>query len=567
MIDRVVRNSLIVSYQRFSKVVPQGLGRLLVCVGVCIGWVAGPVAVWGATRGTSAARAKPNVIVILADDLGYGDVRALNENGKIATPHFDKLAAAGMVFTDAHTGSSVCSPTRYGLITGRYAWRSKLQSFVLGGLSPRLIEPGRETLASMLKKHGYHTACVGKWHMGMNWNLKPGTSVSELTIESREQVFNVNYDQPIADGPNAVGFDTYYGISASLDMVPYTFIENTRVTKLPTEDRDFPLMLGREMGRCRKGPTAPGFEVEQVLPELTRYACEYIKGRAQGAKNGQPFFLYLPLASPHTPIAPTKEWQGKSGLNYYGDFVMQTDAAVGELLQTLSQQGLADDTLVILTSDNGCSPQADFPALLAKGHNPSYKFRGHKADIYEGGHRVPFLVRWPGKVAPGSTTRQLTCLTDIMATVAEIVGEKLGEATAVDSFSFLPVLKGDASPTTRQNVIHHSINGAFAIREGDWKLCLCPGSAGWSAPRPGRDDTTGLPPVQLFQLGEDVGETNNRQATEAETVKRLTKRLEDQVAAGRTTPGAPQKNAVEVDIWRGGKATPAPNPAKSKKKA
>ena len=257
----------------------------------------------------------PSILVVLADDLGYGDVRRYNPAGKIPTPNLDRLAAEGMTFTDAHASSAVCTPTRYGLLTGRYSWRSRLQSGVLGGLSPRLIEPGRMTVASLLKQHGYHTACIGKWHLGMDWTLRPGRSIEELGIESRDQVWNVDYARPIANGPNAVGFDEYDGIAASLDMVPYTFIADDRVTALPTEDRDFPLMLGREQGRCRQGPAAPGFDVADVLPELTRKAVDFIERRADDAKRGPPFFLYWPLASPHTPIVPTPEWRGKSGLN------------------------------------------------------------------------------------------------------------------------------------------------------------------------------------------------------------------------------------------------------------
>jgi len=252
----------------------------------------------------AAAAEKPNIVYVLCDDLGYGDLKCLNANGRIATPNFDRVAAQGMIFTDAHSGSAVCSPTRYGILTGRYAWRSKLQQGVLGGLSPRLIESDRLTVAELLKKQGYHTAAIGKWHLGMNWVKQPGKDVTELAVETPEQVWNVDFARPISDGPNAVGFDFYFGISASLDMVPYTFIRNDRAMIVPTVDKQFPLMIGREGGTTRQGPAAPQFEVEEVLPALTREAVEYINARAPEAKTGQPFFLYLPLASPHTPIAP-----------------------------------------------------------------------------------------------------------------------------------------------------------------------------------------------------------------------------------------------------------------------
>jgi arylsulfatase A-like enzyme len=506
----------------------------------------------------SAAPAKPNILYVLCDDLGYGDVKCLNPKGKIATPHLDKLAAGGMIFTDVHSSSSVCTPTRYGIMTGRYNWRSKLQSSVLGGLSPRLIEPGRLTVAQLLKNHGYHTAAIGKWHLGMDWVKKEGQTVAELNIESAAQVNSVDYTQPIKNGPTAVGFDYYFGISASLDMVPYTFIENDRVTKLPTVEKDFPMFLGREQGKCRRGPAAPDFEIEDVLPTLTAKAINYVKSRAADAKAGKPFFLYLPLASPHTPVVPTKEWQGKSGLNFYADFVMQTDHSIGQLLAELDKQGLAQNTLVIVTSDNGCSPQADFPGLLAKGHNSSADFRGHKADIFDGGHRVPFLVRWPARVKANTLSQQTLCLTDLMATAADLIGTKLPDTAGEDSVSFLPALLGQEQHTPlREAVVHHSINGSFAIRQGHWKLALCRDSGGWSDPKPGSPKAAPLPPVQLFNLDTERGEQTNVQDQHPEVVARLTKLLEKYVADGRSTPGAPQQNAVPIQLVKATKAAPA----------
>jgi arylsulfatase A-like enzyme len=484
--------------------------------------------------GPGTAAEKPNIVVILADDLGYGDVKCFNPGGKIATPHLDKLAAGGTMFTDANTPSAVCSPTRYGLVTGRYAWRGKLKSGVLGGLSPRLIEQGRLTLAQMLKDRGYHTACIGKWHLGMDWQLKPGGRVTELGIESREQVFNVDYTQPIRNGPNAVGFDRFFGIAASLDMVPYTFIENDRVVANPTEDRDFAMVLGSESnGRCRKGPAAPGFEVEDVLPTLTKKAVAYIDERA---KTKTPFFLYLPLTTPHTPVIPLKEWRGKSGLNPYADFVMATDQAVGDVLAAIQANGLDRKTLVIFTSDNGCSPMADFPALAKLGHNPNYVFRGHKADIYEGGHRVPLIARWTGTIPAGAKSDQLIGLTDIMATCAEVSGAVVPGTAAEDSISFAHVWTGSKTAPRREGLVVQSSNGSFAIRDGMWKLCRCPGSGGWSPPRPGSADEKGLPAVQLYDLAKDIGEKTNLQDRHPEIVARLTKQLEKWTADGRSTP-------------------------------
>lgn len=511
-----------------------------------------------ADAGRAAEAAKPNIVYILCDDLGWGDVSRLNPASKIQTPHFDRIAREGAAFHDMHSGSAVCSPTRYGVMTGRYAWRSKLQSFVLGGLSPRLIEPGRMTVASLLKTHGYHTACIGKWHLGMDWVKLPGKQVAELNIESPQQVNNVDYNQPIANGPRSVGFDYYFGISASLDMVPYTFIENERVAASPTESKSFAMFLGRG-AQTRLGPTAPEFDAASVLPQLTERAVAYIAERAADAKAGQPFFLYLPYASPHTPILPTAPWKEKSGLNYYADFVLQTDDCVGQLLAALDKHGLAENTLVVLTSDNGCSPQADFAELAAKGHNPSGPFRGNKADIYEGGHRVPFLVRWPARVKGGRVSQQTGCLTDLLATAAEIVGAKLPADAGEDSVSFLPALLGEDQAPLREATVHHSINGSFAIRQGDWKLCFCRGSGGWSAPRPGQE-ASDAPADQLFNLKADIGETKNVAAEHPEVVARLTALMEKYLADGRSTPGPAQKNAVPIVLRKS-------NPPAGKKKA
>jgi len=486
----------------------------------------------------------PNFVFILCDDLGYGDVRCLNPEGKIATPNMDRLAREGMSFTDAHTSSGVCSPTRYGIMTGRYSWRSKLQSGVLGGLSPRLIEPGRTTVAEMLRAQGYKTGCIGKWHLGMDWVVKPGKTVAELNIEAPEQAWSVDFTQPAKNGPTSVGFDSYFGISASLDMVPYCFIENDHVTAQPTETMKLVMNKGGPVSYTREGPGAPGFTGEGVLPAFLHHAEEFIANH-----KGAPFFLYMPLTAPHTPIMPNSEWKGKSGLNLYADFVMETDAVVGRIMAALEKHDLAENTVLIMTSDNGCSPSADYPTLLAKGHNPSGSFRGTKADIYEGGHHVPYLVRWPAQVRGGQTSTQIICTTDFMATAAEITGVKLPDTTAEDSISFLPALLGRKDAPVRQSIIHHSAVGHFAIREGRWKLALCPGSGGWSAPRPGQEPKD-APRVQLFDLEADIGEKTNLQAQHPEIVARLTQKLEELVANGRSTPGEKQANAVPVDIWK-----------------
>ena len=496
------------------------------------------------------AAERPNVVVILADDLGYGDVRCLNPEGKIATPHCDRLAAEGMRFTDAHTPSAVCTPTRYGLLTGRYAWRSRLKQGVLGGMSPPLIDEGRRTIADLLAAQGYATACIGKWHLGMGWVQKPGTRPFDDRIENGAEGWNADFTQPISRGPTSNGFARWFGISASLDMVPYLFIDQDRVHTRPDTDLAFPMIADGEAstGSTRKGPGTTGFTAEGVLPELSRQATGWIAAQATAKK---PFLLYLPLPAPHTPVAPSADWRGKSGISPYADFVMQTDAVVGEVLAELDRQGIAQDTLVVFTSDNGFSPAADLKRQLAHGHNPNHRFRGHKADLFDGGHHVPFLVRWPAVVMPGTTSTRLVCLTDLMATCAEITGQRLGDTMGEDSISFLPSLRGLTDG--RIDIVHHSVNGSFAIRAGRWKLLLAPDSGGWSAPKPGSAEAATLPGIQLYDMAADPGETTNRQAEQPQVVHDLLGLLELQVAQGRSTPGVAQQNHGAVDIWRGKK--------------
>lgn len=494
------------------------------------------------------AAERPNIIFILCDDLGYGDVNCFNPQSRIRTPNMDRLAARGMKFTEAHSSSAVCTPTRYGLLTGRYNWRSRLQSGVQGGMSPPLIEPGRLTVAGFLKQQGYHTCAIGKWHLGMNWPLKPGAQPFNDNVEKGEDGWRVDFTRRIQNGPTSVGFNQFFGIAASLDMVPYTFIENDRVVTLPTTNRVFEMMLGRTNKLTRRGPGAEKFEAEEVLPTLTRKAVAYIRERAAEAKQGSPFFLYLPLNSPHTPIAPGAAWRGKSGLNPYADFVMETDWAVGEVLRVIEQSGVAGNTVLFFASDNGCSPEADMNQLRAKGHHPSYLFRGAKADIFEGGHHIPLIVSWPGHIPAATTTAQLVCLNDLFATCADILGAKLPANAAEDSVSLLPVLLGKAEIPVREALVHHSINGSFSIRQANWKLTLCPDSGGWSAPRPESPLAKQLPSTQLYDMSADGAETNNVAAAHPEVVERLTALLAYYVTEGRSTPGERQTNTVPVNF-------------------
>jgi len=455
----------------------------------------------------------PNIVYVLCDDLGYGDVQCLNpQRGKIATPHIDRLAGQGMAFSEAHSSSAVCTPSRYGILTGRYNWRSRLQTGVLDGYSPPLIAAGRLTVSALLKQHGYVSDCIGKWHLG-------------LTFAGQGQQRDLT--QPLGDGPLRLGFDSFFGISASLDMPPFAFIENDHFTQAPSATKTW----------GRRGAAAPDFDAADVLPTLARKAGETI-ARRSAAK--QPFFLYLALTSPHTPLVPTKEWQGKSGLGNYGDFVMETDWALGEVLAAIERNGIAEHTLVIFTSDNGCAPYIGVDQLEKQGHYPSAERRGYKADIWDGGHHIPFIARWPGRIKPATRSDHTICLTALMATCAELVGTQLPDCAGEDSVSILPVLLGKTPLPPREAIVHHSIHGAFAIRQGPWKLELCAGSGGWSK---GGDPAV---TTQLYDMAADVGELANQAAAHPDVVGHLTDLFEKQVADGRSTPGAAQKNDVTI---------------------
>ena len=497
---------------------------------------------------------KPNIVFILSDDLGYGDVHCLNpERGKIATPCLDKLASQGMTLTCAHSTSAVCSPSRYGLLTGRYNWRSRLQGGVVTRYGSALISTNRLTVAALLKQQGYNTACFGKWHLGWDWPKTGG--------QTGKKGGPIDFTQSIKGGPTVLGFDYYFGTDIP-NWTPHCFIENEHTVGIPVPSK-------KEGGDV----AMPDWTEEAMLPTFTVKTCDYI---AAHANTGKPFFVYYAMPSPHTPIVPTKEWLGKSGLGKYCDYVMETDWAVGQVLEALDKAGVAGNTLVMFSSDNGVAPyegvdpeqlkileakgfnrveaekggQARFKELEAMGHFSSGVFRGHKSDIWEGGHRVPTFVRWPGKVQPGSASDHLVSLVDFMATCADVVESKIPANAGEDSVSILPVLLGKATGSVHEALVFHSINGSFGIQQGNWKLELCAGSGGWG--HPNQNESKGLPPVQLYDLSKDIGERINEQASHPEIVQRLTKLLEKYVADGRSTTGPPQKNDVKVDIWKKG---------------
>ena len=482
----------------------------------------------------------PNIIIILADDLGYGDISIYDKNNKINTINIDRLALGGMRFTDAHTPSSVCTPTRYGLLTGRYNWRAKLKRGVLNGKSKALIPNSRTTIASLLQNKGYNTAFIGKWHLGWDWALK-----NEAKVDKDKTDFsNIDFTKEVKNTPNDLGFGYSYGHCGSLDMAPYVYVENGKITEVP----DTVTVNDGKYSRWRKGPTSKDFVHDDVTPNFVRRSIQYID---EYSKKSKPFLLYLPLPSPHKPILPTKEWEGKSGLNPYGDFMLMIDNYVGQLLNSIEKAGINDNTIIIFTSDNGTSPGANIKELKRKGHSPNSIYRGHKADIYEGGHRVPFIVKWPKEIKKGSVSDETICLTDLMATFAEITDYDLKANEGEDSFSLLPILKNNTfTSPLREATVHHSILGNFAIRKGDWKLIMCPGSGGWSLPGP-KDPTTleGLPKVQLYNLSNDPEETINLESAEPDKLAELKLLLSKYITEGRSTPGTIQENDTINFKW------------------
>jgi arylsulfatase A-like enzyme len=459
-----------------------------------------------------AAAARPNIVYILADDLGWGDLGCYNPDSKIQTPNANRLAAQGVRFTDMHSPSSVCTPTRYGILTGRYCWRSRLKSGVLNGRGSNLIEPGRMTVASMLKNQGYYTGGIGKWHLG---------------FQDQEPV---DFDKPLKPGPNDHGFDYYFGIPASLDFEPYLFVENDRVVERATKTTP-----GRNEPRgvfWRQGPIAPGFTMEGCLPTLTDKAVGFLKDRAK--KPGQPFFLYFPLTGPHTPWVPLKQFAGKSGAGLYGDFVMQVDDVLGQIMRTLDELNMADNTLLVFTSDNGAHWTPDDRAKYP--HRANAHWRGQKADVWDAGHRIPFLARWPGRFKTGTATTQLGCLTDLMSTVSELTASAMPADAGEDSFSWLSAALGTTPrQPMREAVVHHSSQGLFSIRRGEWKLCMGLGSGGFSDPRTAKPGP-GEDPGQLYNIAADASETSNVYDRNPAVVASLTSLLDKYKADGRSRP-------------------------------
>ncbi len=502
----------------------------------------------------SLLAASPNIVVIYADDLGYGDVQCYNpERGKIPTPNIDRLASEGMRFTDAHSSSGVCSPSRYTLLTGRYHWRSRLQRGIVNLWEQPLIPPGRLTIGGLAQQHGYRTACIGKWHLGWNWPVtaeertelnrlaakQPGNRwlTSDSVTPAQRASWQKVFSQPIGGGPTAVGFDFYFGTDVP-NWPPYCFIENDRTVGIPTTLLSSADLMRRARA-SKQGPALKGWSLEAVLPRLRDEAVAFIE---QSAQQPEPFLLYLPLTSPHTPLAVNEPWRGASGLdNACADLIMETDAVVGDVLAAIDQAGITKETLVVFTSDNGFAPYVGVKELEARGHFPSGPLRGYKSDAWEGGHRVAFMVRYPGMIAAGSRCDQLVHQADLLATFAEVLGAKLPPDAGEDSVSLMPLLRGGEQPV-RQHAVSCSIQGLPAYRDGHWKLILGAGSGGWSKGGVAAQ-------LQLYDLKADLGERQNLAADEPERVAEMLAAYQAIVSNGRSTPGRAQPNDVAVLIY------------------
>lgn len=487
----------------------------------------------------SANEDYPNIIIILADDFGVGDIQAHYPENKIKTPHLDRLVAQGMSFTDAHSPSSVCSPTRYGLLTGRYSWRTRLQEWVIGAYEPPLISEERPTLPEFLKKNGYHTACIGKWHLGWDW---PGPQKGKMTEpRNAQRHFEWDFEKPIKGGPVDRGFDYYFGVDLP-NLPPFTWIENDGIVDQPTEKYKFNPSQGTVMPRGSEGcPIAPNWEFDQIMPELTKRCVKHIHDRA---KADEPFFLYFSMTSPHEPIVPSKEFKDKSGIAPIADFVMETDWSAGQVIKAVEDAGISENTIVIFTADNGHSHYTGWKELVDAGHKPSGPFRGHKGTIWEGGHRVPLVIRWPEKLAAGSTNAQLVCLTDLFATCAEIVDKELPSNGAEDSFSFLSEARGvrEKDSSARKSIVHHSVSGEFSYRAGPWKLVFKMGEGNLNKSR-------GKPTiVELYNLDSDVAESVDLATTQADRVAQLTEEFRELIARGSSRPGQKSQNDCDVQF-------------------
>jgi len=451
---------------------------------------------------------QPNIVVILVDDMGYGDAGCYNANSKIPTPNIDSLARDGIRFTDAHAPGPLCHLSRYGLITGEYPFRATTGKW----RQQPSIKTGQMTIASLLKSNGYQTAMVGKWHLGFHEN---------------------GYDQPLTGGPIDVGFESYFGTRASTDIPPYFYIRGDQAVQAPTKAIAAVASEGWSpiQGEfSREGLIAPDLELKDVLPKFTDEAVKVIDHHAK-TKTEKPLFLYLAYPAPHTPWLPSADFKGKSKASMYGDFTNMVDANVGKILKSLDQNSMTRNTIVIFTSDNG--PVWYEKDVEKYDHDSSGGLRGMKADAWECGHRMPFLVRWPGVAKSGSTSEHLVCFTDLMATFSQMLGKELPTNAGPDSFSFLSQLDGSQPAEKfplRKNLVIQAGGKLKTVRKGKWKYIDGLGSGGFSKPKKVKPQP-GEPTAQLYDLQSDIGETKNVFADHPEIIAELKSELEKIVNA------------------------------------
>ena len=487
-----------------------------------------------------AAPSRPNIVVLLADDLGYGDVGCYNPQSKVPTPHLDRLAREGMRFTDAHSPSTVCTPTRYSLLTGQMAFRINYRGVFAGVGGPCLIKENQLSLPQMLRARGYATALMGKWHVGLSFFDKDGKRITQGGVEG---VQLIDYSRAIPDAPIHRGFDRFFGTACcpATDFL-YAFIDGDRIPVPPTGMLDKSKLPKHPYANDnRPGMIAPDYDLEEVDMVFLRKSREFLETHVKQSP-AQPFFLLHSMHAAHLPSFAAKQFRGSTKAGPHGDFIYELDAIVGELMATLEKLGVADNTLVIFTSDNGPETTSAVHMRADHAHDGARPWRGVKRDNWEGGHRVPFIARWKGNIAPGSTSAQTICLTDLMATCAAITGATLPDNAAEDSFNLLPVLLGqDGGQPVRDYTLHQTISLALAIRQGPWKYLDHRGSGGNSYDK-GEMQPFALPdaaptaPGQLYHLATDPGETNNLYFKEPAMVAKLKSLLESSKATGRSAP-------------------------------
>ena len=462
-----------------------------------------------------ASRSRPNIVLVVADDMGWGDLGCYGAT-KIATPAMDRIASEGIRATDCHSASAVCTPSRYALMTGRYAWRGPLKRHVLFGHAPAIIEQDRPTLATVLRGAGYSTGAFGKWHLGLGWRFHDGRQWSAFEPGSplRAEVddgSNVDYAAGFADGPIERGFDRFFGMTGSLDMPPYCFLDQDKTVGIPNISK-----IVRYPGYSLQPPglQVPGWNEEDVDERFVEQACSWMRSEVASPR---PFFCYLPLSAPHRPCRPPARSRGKSAAGPRGDMVCVVDWAVGKVVALLEELGVADDTLLIVTSDNGAD-LADYDGETY-GHRSNGEWRGQKADIWEGGHREPFIARWPGCIPAGVVTDELFGLIDLLPTLATLTGATVPAGAAEDALDVSPVLLG-SGPSRRTSLVHHSLNSTFSLRDGRWKVVMGVGSGGFTDPDESRSSAL-RSDGQLYDLAEDPHEEVNLWTARPEIVERL----------------------------------------------